>query len=368
MTQLYIGLMSGTSMDSIDCALVNFVDNHFELIETHSIAYPESVRQQLQALSTPGSDDLNRLGQLDRQVGYLFAQASIQLLDLTGHYPKEICAIGSHGQNVRHQPNLEHPFTLQIGDPNAIAELTGITTVADFRRRDIVNGGQGAPLTPAFHHFAFRSQTRDRVIVNIGGISNLTYLPANEPKVTLGFDCGPGNTLLDQWIYRCLEKAYDEQGNWAHQGEVLPSLLDKLLQDPFFQKKPPKSTGLEYFNLNWVTSYLGEANVKPQDLQATLAELTAAGIVNAINQVASRSAEVYLCGGGVHNTDLVARIKRRRGDTQIETTSELGLDPQWVEAAAFAWLAKQTLEGLPGNLPSVTGAKKACILGGVYLS
>lgn len=367
MSQLYIGLMSGTSMDAIDAALVELTDKSFRLLATHRASYPAGVRSALQALSVSGNDEINRCGQLDRQVGLLFANVCTELLGKTGYSSKDIRAIGSHGQTIRHAPELQHSFTLQIGDPNVIAEITGITTIADFRRRDMVRGGQGAPLTPAFHQFAFRNETQDSMIVNIGGISNLTFLPADQTRDIMGFDCGPGNTLLDNWILECLGQPYDKDGRWASEGQIIDSLLASLLADPYFAQRPPKSTGFEYFNLNWVKRRLNGTQVKPQDLQATLSELAASTIINGINQVTKEATRIYLCGGGVHNTDLVHRIDRLKGHHQVTTTAKIGLDPEWVEAVAFAWLAMQTLEGLPGSLPSVTGAKKAGILGGVYL-
>lgn len=365
MSELYIGLMSGTSMDAIDCALVDFKDNRINLIATHSTGYSVEIREGLTALCSSGTDEINRYGQLDRQVGFLFAQGCNELLEKSGYAAKDIRAIGSHGQTVRHHPNIQHPFTMQLGDPNIIAEMTGITTIADFRRRDMVKGGQGAPLTPAFHQFAFRSPTTDRVIVNIGGIANITYLPSDPNKPCIGFDCGPGNTLLDNWAAQHLDQHYDHQGQWAQQGIVQELLLERLMTDSYFEQLPPKSTGREYFNLAWLQTYL-EDDSQPCDIQATLAQLTAGTIINAIGQMSSE-AEIFLCGGGVLNTDLVARIARLKGPHQVTTTSEVGVHPNWVEAIAFAWLGRQTILGLPGNLPEVTGTAHPCILGGIYL-
>lgn len=365
MSELYIGLMSGTSMDAIDCALVEFSNNAVNLIATHSISYPVAIREALIALCSSGSDEINRYGQLDRQVGFLFAKACNELLEKSGHGAKHIRAIGSHGQTIRHQPHIQNPFTVQLGDPNIIAEMTGITTIADFRRRDMVKGGQGAPLTPAFHQFAFRSASSDRVIVNIGGIANITYLPRDLSKPCIGFDSGPGNTLLDSWTAHHIDQNYDHNGQWAQQGTIQDLLLKRLVNDPYFQQSPPKSTGREYFNHSWLQTYLVN-DYSPCDVQATLAELTAITITKAIDQVSSK-AEVFLCGGGVHNADLVLRIAQQKGPHQIATTNEIGVHPNWVEAIAFAWLGRQTLLGLPGNLPDVTGSSESCILGGIYL-
>jgi anhydro-N-acetylmuramic acid kinase len=367
MSQLYIGLMSGTSMDAIDAVLVDFSVTPFNLLATHSHKFPDTVQQSLHELCTISQDEINKCGQLDRQVGTLFAQASHVLLQKAGLQPHDVSAIGSHGQTVRHQPNLTHPFTLQIGDPNVIAAMTGITTIADFRRRDMICGGQGAPLTPAFHQIIFRSNLIDRVVVNIGGIANLTLLPANSNMPVIGFDCGPGNTLLDAWCKLHLDQSFDEQGAWASQGQVNSQLLSQMLLDPYFTLPAPKSTGREYFNLEWLNHYLQGHDIPPVDVQATLAQLTVEAILHGINSLSLTSGELLLCGGGAHNADLVKRLNQQQC-YQVRSTQEMGVDPDWVEAIAFAWLARQTLSALPGNLPEVTGAAVATVLGGIFLA
>ncbi|MBA2653730.1 MAG: anhydro-N-acetylmuramic acid kinase [Gammaproteobacteria bacterium] len=365
MSPIYIGLMSGTSIDSIDVAAVSF-DDSFSLLGGLSIPFPLSIQESLHTICQPGEDEINQLGQLDRQLGFLFADACNDLLKKLGLASHDIVAIGSHGQTIRHHPNKAYPFTLQIGDPNIIAERTGITTVADFRRRDMACGGQGAPLTPAFHHFAFHSLQRNRVVINIGGIANLTYLPFDENEQVVGFDCGPGNTLLDQWIRKHQHQPYDYEGGWANQGIVHLPLLERLLSDPYFQLPPPKSTGREYFNLEWLEENLLNMHLAPVDIQSTLAELTARTILAAVATHTKEASDILICGGGVHNKDLVARLERMRGIHSLFSTNDFGVDPDWVEAIAFAWMAKQTMNRLPGNMPAVTGAAKATILGGVY--
>jgi anhydro-N-acetylmuramic acid kinase len=377
---LYIGLMSGTSADAIDAALLRLPPGGgFELLATHAHPLPAELKNRIAALCEPGAgvagealrerDRLDELGALDTRLGELFAQAALALLAKTGHRPVEIRAIGSHGQTLRHRPAGADPFTLQLGNPAVIAERTGITTVADFRRRDLAAGGQGAPLAPAFHAFAFRAARCARAILNIGGIANLTYLPAGESTETvLGFDTGPGNTLLDQWIRRTLGEDYDRDGAWAAGGRPQAALLEVLLADPYFRRLPPKSTGREYFHLGWLERALAHfaAPPSPQDVQATLLALTARSIAQALREYLPPVGELFVCGGGAHNRALLARLAEELPGIPVRTTDSLGLAPDWVEAAAFAWLAHRTLEGLPGNLPSVTGAARAVILGGIY--
>ena len=296
----------------------------------------------------------------------MFARAALKVAVKAGHKPKDIRAIGNHGQTVRHRPNGGRAFTLQIGNPSVIAELTGITTVADFRARDMAAGGQGAPLVPAFHRWLFHSPTRNRVIVNIGGIANITHIPTSGPIT--GFDTGPGNTLLDQWIHRHHGAAHDTEGKWAMTGKVSPPLLKQLLDDPYFGMPHPKSTGREHFNLSWLDAALSRFGtaVVPQDVQATLVELTAHAIAKGLGCITERTDEVYVCGGGSHNAALMHSLERHISDIPIDTTAALDLHPDWVEACAFAWLAHRRLEGLPGNIPQVTGAQHAVVLGGIY--
>lgn len=368
---LCVGLMSGTSVDAIDCALARVNLQGTTLLATREYPVPEATRQRITAISHPGDNEIERMGALDRELGELFADATLALLSQSGHQPDEITAIGSHGQTIRHLPPSVHTppghgFTLQIGDPNTIAERTGITTVADFRRRDIAAGGEGAPLAPAFHAAAFAKPGVRRVILNIGGIANATLLDGEGG--VLGFDTGPGNTLLDHWIRRHRGSAYDRDGQWAAEGEVNRGLLEHLLTHDYFSRQGPRSTGKEAFNLSWLDERLAHLGTAPdaQAVQSTLAEFTATTIAHGILQATSAIDAVYVCGGGARNTDLMRRLYRKLAPAQLETTAALGMDPEWVEAAAFAWLAWRSLEGLSGNVPAVTGAAHTVILGAAY--
>jgi anhydro-N-acetylmuramic acid kinase len=360
MNELFIGLMSGTSVDGIDAALVDFSNSQPQLIATYYQAFDPIMRNNILALCHPGDNEIKRLADLDVLLGKTFATTANTLLKNHNIPSKHIRAIGSHGQTVRHYP--EQQFTLQIGDPNIIAAETGITTIADFRRRDIAHGGQGAPLVPAFHQFTLATEKHDRVIVNIGGIANITLLPAHSKNI-IAFDTGPGNILLDAWARKYLQQPYDEKGTWASQGKINSFLLETLLSDPYFKLSGPKSTGHEYFNLDWLNHYLSN-NLPPEDIQATLTALTAHSIVNAINQYLPDS-EILICGGGVHNDFLTQQLIQLKSSTY--STQKYQIDPDWMEAMAFAWLAKQTLDGKTGNIPTVTGAKRAVILGGIYV-
>ncbi len=363
--QFFIGLMSGTSADGIDAALVSFTGDAAELVKTHYLPYPDSIRSAVQSLMAPRDNELVRVGELNTQLGELFAEAALALC--TDIHTGDIVAIGSHGQTVRHHPDSLLPFTMQLGSGAVIAERTGITTVSDFRSRDIAAGGQGAPLAPAFHNAVFRSPEEDRVIVNIGGIANVTYLPANTGDPISGFDTGPGNTLLDLWIKEHKSKPFDRDGAWAAQGTAIQSLLDEMLIDGHFTRQPPKSTGQEYFNRKWLEQYLDNyESLTPQDVQATLLQLTAQSIARALNDFLPAVETVYVCGGGAKNPEILRALSHPFPALKVTTTSKLGVDPDWVEAIAFAWLAKQTFEGKPGNIPSVTGAKHECVLGAVY--
>ncbi|VAX07839.1 Anhydro-N-acetylmuramic acid kinase [hydrothermal vent metagenome] len=367
--EIYLGLISGTSMDSIDTALVSFADNGPELIATHTHPWPDDLRQQLQDLTTPGENEINRLGQTDVRAGVEFASAALALLSTAQISPSAVTAIGSHGQTIRHQPDADSPFTLQIGDPSRIAEVTGITTVAGFRRRDMAAGGEGAPLVPAFHAAIFSSHQEQRCILNIGGIANITLLPPNGSDPVTGFDTGPGNCLLDAWINQHLQQPFDRGGAWAAEGKTRTKLLEAMLADSYFRRPAPKSTGVDYFNLEWLNNHLAEfGEATPCDIQTTLVALTAETIARAIQNQAPSCQRILVCGGGVHNSSLLLELKTRFTNQHIiESTSVAGLDPDWVEAVAFAWLAKQTMEGKAGNLPEVTGAKHPVILGGIYL-
>lgn len=367
MTELYIGLMSGTSMDAIDAVLVDLHDRP-KLLRTASLPYTDDVRARLKALCEGTDDELQKLARLDAELGRLFAEAALAVLKAAGVRSTDVAAIGSHGQTVRHFPAQTPKSSLQIADPNIIASVTGITTVADFRRRDMSVGGQGAPLVPAFHNLVFRQRGRERAILNVGGIANLTILPANPQSEVTGFDTGPGNVLMDQWASRHLKQPMDRDGNWAASGRVDAALLERLLQDAYFQASPPKSTGTEYFNLHWLERSLKrhKGRLIRKNVQTTLCELTAVSIVEAIRRHAPAAQEVLVCGGGAHNLALMFRLQLLLGETQLKSTEDYGLPPQWIEAMAFAWLAHETLAGRPGNLPSVTGAEKPVLLGGIY--
>jgi anhydro-N-acetylmuramic acid kinase len=367
MTQLFIGLMSGTSMDAADAALVDFSAGAPKLIATRRTPLPSGLRAGLLALCTPGENEIERMAQLDARMGELFAVTALALIKNAGVNAGNVRAIGCHGQTIRHQPSGPGPFSLQIGNPALIAERTGITTVADFRRADMAAGGQGAPLAPAFHNAVFRSTGQSRVVVNVGGIANVTILPQDAKQPVIGFDTGPGNVLLDAWAERRLGKRMDEGGCFAASGKINEDLLNDFLQDAYFSLAPPKSTGREHFNSAWLAAALKKhGNVSAQDVQATLCELTAATIAGAVQKYAPATQELLVCGGGAHNTHLMQRLRARLQLCTVASTEQYGVSPDWVEAIAFAWLAKQTLEGKPGNLPSVTGAKRTAVLGAIY--
>ena len=359
--------MSGSSLDGIDAVLVSFESSSPQL-HAHFIypLEPDLVRE-LDALTRPGMDELTRLCRADVLLGEYFANAVMNLLDQAGIVSKEVRAIGSHGQTVRHYPDSLAPTTLQVGDPNIIAERTGITTVADFRRRDMAAGGQGAPLVPAFHQAVLHDPERNRGIVNIGGIANVTLLPANLEAGIAGFDTGPGNALLDAWIRQQRNENYDHHGEWAASGHFHPELLTALLGEPYFFRAAPKSTGRDMFNLDWLTNcWPTVMELSPVDVQATLLELTAVTIADAIRQTSPEPEQVLICGGGVHNITLLQRLNALLPEQQVLSTKDVGLDPDWVEAMAFAWLARQTLKHQAGNLPVVTGARHPVVLGGIY--
>lgn len=367
MIQLYIGLMSGTSMDGIDAALVSFEENKINLVGTTSIDIPAEIKSTLAFLSHGKNIDLILLGETDVKMGHLFADAVLDLLQKTNVNAKNIVAIGSHGQTIYHHPHSAHPFTMQIGDPNIIAARTAIATVADFRRRDIALGGQGAPLVPTFHDHLFQNRAQDQFVLNIGGIANITYLPADKSKKIIGFDTGPGNTLLDLWHEKHRQLPCDLNGEWARSGKLNSDLLSQLLEDDYFQKSFPKSTGREYFNLDWLNKKLDRfgQTVSVEDIQNTITELTAKTISNAIHTITSDS-HITVCGGGAFNLFLMERLKANLPGSRVISSEKIGVNPQWIEAMAFAWLAKQTIENKSGNSPSVTGAAKDAVLGGVY--
>ncbi|WP_455217677.1 anhydro-N-acetylmuramic acid kinase [Kaarinaea lacus] len=367
---LYIGLMSGTSMDAIDAVLVDFSSGQPVLVHTLEYPIPDDLRSECHALCVPGNNEIDRMGKADGQMGEAFAEAVIQLLDSANITAEDIIAIGSHGQTIRHRPDSEQPFSLQIGDANRIAERTKITTVADFRRRDMAAGGQGAPLVPAFHAAVFRSADKPRVIVNIGGIANITVLPTSADRPITGFDTGPGNCLMDGWVQKHQQQFFDQDGQWAASGEINKSLLNQLMSDDYFDRHPPKSTGREKFNMAWLEKNLAELNrdIAAEDVQATLCELTAVSITVDIRQHAADTDEVFVCGGGTRNLQLMTRLQEHLDPIDVKTTDEAGLPAEWIEAMAFAWLARETLARRPGNVPGVTGASHPVILGAVYYS
>lgn len=370
-SELYVGLMSGTSLDGIDTLLIDLSSSP-RVIAAETYCLPEDLRNDLIALCRSGDDEIERMGIVDRRLGIESGLAVTKLLADHNISTHAVRAIGSHGQTIRHRPALtndqkKYPFTLQIGDPNSIAEITGITTIADFRRRDIAAGGQGAPLVPAFHRAVFGSQSgnkQPRAIVNIGGIANITGLGVNDEVI--GFDTGPGNTLLDQWVHRHTGVHFDRDGTWSAQGRVIPELINALLCDPYFAMSAPKSTGREYFHLDWLEQHLRGHSFEPVDVQATLVELTARTITTGISQLPFAVNAAFVCGGGAYNHHLMVRLEALLHPRLLASTAQLGIAPEWVEAAAFAWLAQQTLHNKPGNLPSATGASGYRILGAIY--
>lgn len=361
MTSLYIGLMSGTSLDGIDAALVEFADERPVLRGTQFLPYPDAIRAEALALNTAGIDEIHRGALLGRQLSLLYAEAVHQLLGACAARAIDIAAIGCHGQTVRHRADLG--YTVQLVNPAVLVEETGIAVVADFRSRDLAAGGQGAPLVPAFHASMFRHATHNRVILNLGGIANITALPATGPVI--GFDTGPANVLLDLWCAHHRGCAFDQDGQWAASGKLIPELLETMLAEPYFSLPPPKSTGRDLFNEAWLARHdLGSH--EPADVQATLLELTARSVADAIRRDCPDTKELYACGGGAANPPLLARLDSNLPGIEVTTTETLGLHPDWVEAVAFAWLARQTLLRRPGNLPDVTGARGSRILGAVY--
>jgi len=355
--------MSGTSLDGVDAVLAELgPTGQIQLLRTHYLPYADSLRVQLLALHTPQPDEIHLAACAANELARLYAKAVGALLD--GIAPGTIRAIGCHGQTLRHRP--ADGYTLQIGNAALLAELTGIAVVADFRSRDIAAGGQGAPLVPAFHAQVLQLPTIHRVIANIGGIANITDLPPG--GAVRGWDTGPGNLLLDAWIKRHNGAHYDHNGAWAAGGTVHSGLLDALASHAYLTQLPPKSAGREQFNLGWLESTQSSLNeaIEPADVQATLLEFTAMSLADAISRECGDAQELYVCGGGAHNGTLMQRISARLPNIRVETTAVLGIDPDWVEALAFAWLARQTLHHAPGNLPSVTGARGERILGAIY--
>lgn len=360
-TELYVGIMSGTSLDGIDTAMLDFSGTTPRLLATYYQAYPAELQEGLLSLHHPAQNEIHHAQMVANELAHRYANAIRQLLLSANVNAKQISAIGCHGQTIRHCP--ESGYTLQLGNGALLAELTGITVVNDFRSRDIAAGGQGAPLVPAFHHKMLRHPNSHRVIVNIGGISNLTNLAPGQ--VASGFDCGPGNLLMDAWVKRNLGQPYDKGGAWAATGVVIPALLQALLDEPYMLAPPPKSCGRDLFNMQWLEQKL-HGKEAPCDVQATLLAFTALAISNAVLRHCQGAEEVYLCGGGAHNTTLLTYLEKALPNCRIQLTDQLGIEADWLEAIAFAWLAQQTLQGHSANLPEATGARHPCILGAIY--
>jgi anhydro-N-acetylmuramic acid kinase len=360
----YVGLMSGTSMDAIDAALVEF-DNKANLKLYREYPIDNSLRHQVRLINE--KSDLGHIADLDHELAHLFAKAVNDLLKEANISSDQVNAIGSHGQTILHKPNTTHKTSIQIADPNIICAETDITTVADFRRMDMAFGGQGAPLASAFHQYQFQQDDKSIVILNIGGIANITLLPSDNRNV-IGFDTGPGNGLLDDWIQLNKNEEYDKDSLWASSGKENSELLGQLLSDSYFSLTAPKSTGREYFNIDWLKEYLSknDSDISPEDVQATILKLSATTISNAINDVAKEFDEVLLCGGGAYNPAFLNLLQNLLPEKKVSTTADYGLTPDCIEAVTFAWLAKQRIEKKPSNLISVTGANKQVLLGGIY--
>ena len=360
----YIGVMSGTSLDGVDVVLAAIDAQMVAQQASYCHPIPLALRQQILAISQGQMLTLSQLGQLDTRLGQLFAEAVLALMKQQRLSAEDITAIGCHGQTVWHEPQGDAPNTLQIGDNNQIAAATGITVVGDFRRRDMALGGQGAPLVPAFHHAILMRPDERRMVLNIGGIANLSLLLPDQPL--RGFDTGPGNMLMDAWIWQQQQQPYDRDGQWGRSGQVVQPLLQQMLRDPYFALRAPKSTGREYFNAGWLEQQLAAfPGLAPQDVQATLVELTAASIADQV-QLSGGCERLLVCGGGARNPLLMSRLAARLTGTEVNTTDQAGISGDDMEALAFAWLAWRTLSGLPGNLPSVTGAREASIIGAIF--
>ncbi|APR68946.1 anhydro-N-acetylmuramic acid kinase [Acinetobacter haemolyticus] len=372
MSAIYIGVMTGTSMDGVDIVATSF--DPLTLHATLTVPFEPELRDELMALTLPDDNEIDRMGKADVALAQMIGNGINQLIEKNHLDRAQIKAIGSHGQTIRHRP--EYGFTLQIGDPNIITEITQLPVISDFRRRDMAAGGQGAPLVPAFHQALFQHDSIHRVILNLGGIANVSMLPANNPNSVYGFDTGPANILMDAWCQRHTGNAYDENGDWAAYGQPIRSLLDRLQNHEFFAKEPPKSTGREDFNLEWLDDQISdwrndldyeELEDTPENVQATLMKLTTRAIKKAIyrSKDLMPTGEVYVCGGGAYNSHLLEQLRwrLRKHNWSVQTTDVLGLSPTWVEATAFAWLAMRFVDGLSGNLPAVTGASDFRILG-----
>ena len=366
---IYIGIMSGTSIDSVDAVAVTFGDGKISVMGSHSESISAQLKLDILCLCQPGTDSIALYAETDNILGELFAQTALELMTQLNIKSSQVAAIGSHGQTIRHQPPTKvNGFSLQIGNPNLIAARTRCPVVGDFRRADMALGGQGAPLVPAFHQRFFHEKNRHRVIINIGGIANVTLLSGNDQ--CSGFDTGPGNMLLDAWCFKHRAQIYDHEGAWAATGNISKPLLNQLKKHPFFSLQAPKSTGREDFNLLWLEQQIGTFSLKPEDVQATLTVLTAETIADAIADLTQSFDDIFVCGGGVFNTQLMNQLNQSLYESHqpaVKSTLNIGLDPKWVEACAFAWLAKRRIENKTGNVPAVTGASQHVVLGGLYL-
>ncbi|MCF8999695.1 anhydro-N-acetylmuramic acid kinase [Acinetobacter nectaris] len=373
MTSIYIGVMTGTSMDGIDIVAASF--EPLQLHATLTIPFEQDLKDELMALTLPSDNEIDRMGKADVALAKLIGHGINELIKKNKLERKKIKAIGSHGQTIRHRP--EDGFTLQIGDPNIITEITQLPVISDFRRRDMAAGGQGAPLVPAFHQALFQHEQIDRVILNLGGIANVSFLPAGKKDNISGFDTGPANVLMDAWCRRHTGHAYDENGDWAANGSPIRALLDRLYSHDFFARKPPKSTGREDFNLDWLDDQISdwrndeleyeEFEDTPENIQATLAKLTVRAIQKAIYRSGMKNGEVYVCGGGAYNSHILEQLRwrLRKHSWSVQTSGVIGLSPTWVESTAFAWLAMRFDQSMNGNLSAVTGAKGSRILGAI---
>ena len=372
-----IGLMSGTSLDGADGVLVDFSGDTLRVVATASQPFTEVFRAELLALNTPSHNELHRAALAGNELAAVYAQVVADLVQQAGAQgitTRQISAIGAHGQTVRHQPRqtaagpANAGYTLQLNNPSLLAELTGLDVVADFRSRDVAAGGQGAPLVPAFHQGVFGRADAQVAVLNLGGISNLSLLPPSGASLAvLGFDCGPGNALMDAWCLQCTGQPFDVGGAWAKSGQLIPALLASLLDEPYFSLPIPKSTGRDLFSLAWLAEKLQPfANERPQDIQNTLTELTVCACVVGMNSYGKNSKELIVCGGGAFNLHLLQRLQAELPWLCVSTSDSHGLPPLQVEAAAFAWLARQMLKRQPGNLPGVTGAAGLRVLGALY--
>ncbi|MYD78577.1 MAG: anhydro-N-acetylmuramic acid kinase [Gammaproteobacteria bacterium] len=366
MDTLFAGLMSGTSLDGVDAVLASFdSDQRVRVINSEFLPYPKTFREKLLELINNPHSDQAFIREIDVELGELYAQATLKLT--AEHQGSQVQAIGCHGQTILHQPDADPPFTWQAGDPKTLARLTGMTVVSDFRSADMNHGGQGAPLAPAFHQYAFSSGKEAIAVVNIGGIANVTYLPADRSEPVIGFDTGPGNTLSDRWVQMCKGDSYDKNGSWASSATFNESLLESFLLDRYFSEPPPKSLDTRYFNVDWLKRKLDAVTDQGQDtavIQSTIAAFTADSIWLGIKKWIPNVRRIVLCGGGAHNFAMVGRLEQITG-LEVSTSEEFGVSPDDVEACAFAWLAKQRINGFPANLPSVTGASHKVLLGSI---